>query len=131
MAGPFVVAPPSGARVRTRLFVDDADRVVLEAVGRHLGSLVSTDLARRVAGGGLDAEGKAASRRERKRALSAQSSSRWAGAITRTTEDSYGLAKRNLLAECASLVARTEKISGRVEVAPGEQKVETYGYATA
>jgi len=131
MAEPFVVAPPSGPRVRTRLFVDDADRVVPEAVGRHLGSLAGSDLARRVAEGGLDAEGKAASRRERKRALSAQSSSRWAGAITRTTEDSYGLAKRNLLAERASLVARIKKISGRVKVAPGEQKTKTYDYATA
>ena len=37
MAEPFVIAPPRGARMRTRLDVDDADRAVLEALGAHLG----------------------------------------------------------------------------------------------
>jgi hypothetical protein len=55
IADPFVVAPPGGARVRTRLMVHDADRVVLEALGAHLGHLASVDLARRVKEGTLDA----------------------------------------------------------------------------
>jgi hypothetical protein len=57
--------------------------VVLRAVGMHLGSLASADLAARSAEGRLDSKGSAASRRERKRALTALSSSRWAGAEDR------------------------------------------------
>ena len=44
---PFVVAPPAGARIRTRLRVDAADERVLRAVGEHLGRLASGDLAAR------------------------------------------------------------------------------------
>jgi hypothetical protein len=56
--GPFVVALPSEARVRTRLAVNDNDEMVLEALGAHLGRLASLDLAHRVAEGPLDAKGK-------------------------------------------------------------------------
>jgi len=77
--GPFVVAPPAGARVRTRLPVNGTDEMVLKALGAHLGHLASGDLARRVAEGPLDAKGKARSRQARKQALTAASSSRWAG----------------------------------------------------
>ena len=86
----FVVAPPSGARVRTRLKVAGADAAVLRAVGTHLGSLAAKDLAERCRKGRLSAKEKADSRREQKRALTAASSSRWAGAITRTSEDAFG-----------------------------------------
>jgi hypothetical protein len=130
MAAPFVAAPPCGARVRTRLVVDDTDRVVLETLGAHLGSLASSDLAGRVKEGSLDAKAKAGSRKARKQQLTAVSSSRWAGAITRTTEDAYGLAKRNLAAEKASLEARIKKISSRVKVEAGGQKGKVRGYGT-
>ena len=73
IAAPFVAAAPAGARVRTRLRVSGQDEVVLRAVGRHLGSLAGRDLAARCAEG-LDAKGRAESRRERKRALTAESS---------------------------------------------------------
>lgn len=128
--GPFVAAPPSGARVRTRLMVDSTDRAMLASLGAHLGHLASTDLARRCAEGVLDNKGKAASRKARKRVATAGSSSRWAGAITRTTENSYSLAKRNLEAERTSLKARIKKITGRVKVPAGEKKGRTRGYAT-
>ncbi len=131
IAAPFVAAPPSGARVRTRLMVDDTDRVVLKSLGVHLGHLASTDLALRCAEGTLNAKGKAASRKTRKKALTEKSSSRWAGAITRTTENSYALAKRNLEAERTSLKARIKKITGRVKVAAGEKKGRISGYATS
>ena len=98
LAAPFVAAPPGGARVRTRLMVGDTDDEVLQILGAHLGHLASVDLARRVKEGSLDAKAKAGSRKARKQALTASSSSRWAGAITRTTEDAYGLARRNLQA---------------------------------
>lgn len=130
IAEPFVIAPPSGARIRTRLVLGDTDREVLQALGSYLGSLASADLAKRVGEGKLDAKARAASRRVRKQALTARSSSRWAGAITRTTEDTYGLAIRNLQAERVSLLARVKKISGRVRVPIGEKKAKTTGYLT-
>ena len=57
--------------------------------GSHLGSLAGRDLAARCAEGRLDAKGRAVSRAVRKRALTAQVSSRWAGAITRASEDQW------------------------------------------
>jgi hypothetical protein len=80
--------------------------------------------------GRLGARGKAASRRERKRALTAQSSSRWAGAITRTSEDQWGLAERNLWAERSSLRARVRRIEARIAVSAGGRSGRLRGYAT-
>jgi hypothetical protein len=130
IAAPFVVAAPSGARVRTRLRVPAADAAVLRAVGRHLGSLASADLAARCREGLLDAEGRARSRRERKRALTAASSSRWAGAVTRASEDQWQLAWRNLGAEAATLRARVKTIGSRLAVPVGTKAGRARGYAT-
>ena len=96
ITAPFVAAAPAGARVRARLRVSGQDEAVLRAAGIHLGSLAGRDLAARCAEGRLDARGRAVSRAVRKRALTAESSSRWAGAITRTSEDQVRLAGRNL-----------------------------------
>ena len=131
IAAPFVAAVPAGARVRTRLRVCAQDEVVLRAVGMHLGSLAGRDLAARCAEGRLGAKGRAESRRERKRALTAESSSRWAGAITRTSEDAWQLASRNLTAERASLTARVRKVEARLAVQAGDKQGRTRGYATA
>jgi hypothetical protein len=130
VAGPFVVAAPAGARVRTRLRVSHQDEAVLRAVGSHLGSLAGRDLAARCAEGRLDATGRAASRARRKRVLAAESSSRWAGAITRTSEDQWQLAERNLRAEKASLRARIRKIEARLAVPAGGRVGRMRGYAT-
>jgi len=130
IAEPFVAAAPAGARVRARLRVSEQDEAVLRAVGRHLGSLAGRDLAARCAEGRLGAKGKAESRRERKRALTAESSSRWAGAITRTSEDAWQLASRNLAAGRAALAARVRKIEARLAVQAGEKRGCTAGYAT-
>ncbi len=126
IAEPFVVAPPAGARVRTRLRVPDADAAVLREAGEHLGSLASADLAARCAEGRLDAKGRAESRRARKQALTAESSSRWAGALTRTSENAYQLAYRNLRAERHSLLARIKRIQTRSAVPAGTRA----GYST-
>jgi hypothetical protein len=131
VAAPFVAAAPAGARVRTRLRVPGQDEAVLWAVGRHLRSLAGRDLAARCAQGRLDAKGKAASRARRKRALTAESSSRWAGAITRTTEDQWQLAARNLRAEKSGLQARVGKIRARLAVPVGGRAGRVRGYATA
>jgi hypothetical protein len=126
----FVAAAPAGARVRTRVRASGQDARALEAVGAHLGSLAAADLAARVREGRLDAAGRAASRRERKRSLTAACSSRWAGAITRTTDDLWALAERNLAAERASLRARTRQIQSRLAVPTGQKRGRVRGYAT-
>jgi hypothetical protein len=130
IAAPFVVVAPPGARVRTRLRVTAADAAVLRAVGRHLGSLASADLAARCREGLLGAEGRARSRRDRKRELTAASSSRWAGALTRASEDQWQLAWRNLGAEAATLRARVRVIEGRLAVPAGTKTGRARGYAS-
>jgi hypothetical protein len=131
IAEPFVVAPPTGVRVRTRLRVSGVDAAVLRQVGEYLGSLASADLAARCAEGRLDAGQRARSRRVRKQELTAKSSSRWAGALTRTSGDAYQLAYRNLLAERRCLLARIKRIEARRAVAAGQRAGRVRGYATA
>jgi hypothetical protein len=130
ITGPFVVAPPAGIRVRTRLRVSGSDAAVLREVGGYLGSLASGNLAARCAEGRLDAKQRARSRQMRKRELTAKSSSRWAGALTRTSEDTYQLACRNLLAERGSLVARIKRIEARLAVTAGTRAGRVHGYPT-
>jgi IS605 OrfB family transposase len=125
-----VAAAPAGARVRARLRVSPADAAVLRAVGSHLGMLAGRDLAARCAQGRLDAKGRAVSRAARKRALTAGASSRWAGAITRTSENQWQLAERNLRAEAASLRARARVIETRLAVPAGGRAGRVRGYAT-
>ena len=128
LAAPFVAAAPAGARVRTRLRVSAQDEAVLWAAGRHLGSLAGRDLAARCAEGWLDAKGRAASRARRKKAMTAESSSRWAGAITRTSEDQHRLAGQNLRAERNTLQARIRRIQARLLVPAGGKARRVRGY---
>ena len=130
VVAPFVAAAPVGARVRTRLRVSGQDEAVLRVVGRHLGSLAGRDLAARCSEGWLDAQGKAASRARRKRALTEESSSRGAGAITRTTEDQVRLAGQNLRAEASGLRARIGGIEARLAVPAGGKADRVRGYAS-
>ena len=130
VAAPFVAAVPGGARVRARLRISADDETVLRAAGSHLGSLAGRDLAARCMEGRLDARGRAESRASRKRALTAESSSRWAGAITRTTEDQVRLAEQNLQAEGASLHTRVRRIEARLAIPAGGKTGRTRGYAT-
>ena len=129
IAAPFVVAAPAGARIRTRLRTTADDDAVLEALGSHLGALAGADLAQRCAQGRLDAKATSDSRRERKRAMTAASSSRWAGAITRCSEDAWQLARRNLGAEAKTLQSRIRAISRRLTPAVGGRG-RVRGYAT-
>jgi hypothetical protein len=119
IAEPFVVAAPAGARIRTRLRTNTDDDAVLEALGSHLGALAGADLARRCAQGPLDAKATSDSRRERKRRMTAASSSRWAGSITRCSEDAWQLARRNLGAEAKTLQSRIRAISRRLGLPEG------------
>jgi hypothetical protein len=128
IAEPFVVARPGGARIRTRLAVGPDDEAVLLALGAHLGSLMGRDLAQRCREGALDARGRVASRARRKRAATKQSSSRWAGTITRTSEDAWALGRRSLGLQAGSLRARITAIKRRLAVPVGERCGRTRGY---
>jgi hypothetical protein len=70
------------------------------------------------------------SRAARKRALTAASSSRWAGAITRTSEDAWQLADRNLKAELGSPRSRVKAIESRLRVPAGTRQGRLRGYVT-
>ena len=130
VAAPFVAAAPAGARVRTRLRVSAEDAAVLRAAGSHLGSLARRDLRARSAEGRLGGAGRAVSRRERKRQLTGGSSSRWAGAITRTSEDQVLAAERSLAAQRPGLKARIRRIEVRLAVPAGARRGRVRGYAT-
>ncbi|NGO49566.1 hypothetical protein G6048_48530, partial [Streptomyces sp. YC419] len=96
------------------------DEEALRAVGSHLGALAGADLAARVRIGNVPA---AHNRRaERKKALTAQSSSRWAGSITRTSEDQYQLARRALNARIGCLRRAIATIISRLAVTPGTRE---------
>jgi hypothetical protein len=126
ITGPFVVAPPAGARVRTRLRPSQQDAAVLRMVGEYLGRLAGSDLARRCAmTPGAD------DRTRRKRGLTAHSSSRWAGAITRTSNNQWQRGYRNLLDARAGLRRAIWMVQRRLAVPVGGRGGRTRGYATA
>ena len=125
IATPFVVAPPGGARIRTRLRPSQADEAVLWTVGQHLASLASSDLAFRCRLGRGDDQ-----RAIRKQALTAASSSRWAGAITRTSNDQWQRAYLNLLDTRTGLRRAIHRIQGRLAVAVGCRQGRVRGYAS-
>ncbi|MCB1286197.1 MAG: hypothetical protein KDB47_00495 [Mycobacterium sp.] len=64
-----------------------AEAAALTEIGELLGSLNRRELAGRIRLGRVDRKAQSVWRAERKRALTAVSSSRWAGAITRAVED--------------------------------------------
>src|SRR5674476_76736 len=128
LAESFVVSPPSGVTIKTRLRPTPAEEQALREVGTFLGSLYRADLVTRLSQGKLDAHGRAQSRKVRKKYLTAQSSSRWAGSITRATQDQYDLAVRALAAERAMLVAATGKLSARVAAPAGGRAGKIAGY---
>jgi IS605 OrfB family transposase len=122
VAAPFVVTGPSGVAVRDRLRdLSSEDEQVLRLVGAHLGSLASRDLkARCMAGLGHSAESWAA----RKRGLTAESSSRWAGSITKATHDQWALARRGQAAHIHNLAAGVATIAHRLSLPVGAKGSE-------
>jgi hypothetical protein len=117
---PVVAAPPVGVRIRTRIHPTAAEAEALTAIGELLGSAYRCELAGRVGLGRLDRETHAVWRAQRKQALTAVSSSRWAGAITRAVEDQYQLGMRGLAAQVADLRAAVEVLEQRCALRPGE-----------
>ncbi|MBA2951548.1 hypothetical protein H1D24_38815, partial [Streptomyces sp. PSKA28] len=119
VAAPFVVPGPLGVAVRDRLKQLTADdEQVLRLVGDHLGALASRDLKARCAAG-LDHDGDAWA--ERKRVLTGQSSSRWAGSITKATHDQWALARRGQLAHVQGLQAAVRTVAHRLSLPVGEK----------
>ncbi|WP_406428218.1 IS200/IS605 family accessory protein TnpB-related protein [Streptomyces sp. NBC_00147] len=124
LAAPFVAPSPSGVAVRTRLKgLSAPDAEVLGVVGRHLGSLAGRDLkVRSRAGLGHDAGQWAV----RKRDLTALSSARWAGSVTKASHDQWALARRCLAAHVRELEAGITCIRQRLAQelgAKGERNV--------
>lgn len=125
LAAPFVVPPPTGVRIRTRLRLSAWDEAVVCEVGAYLGHLAGQDLRRRCQiGPGPD------QRTIRKQAMTAACSSRWAGAITRTSNDQWERAYKNLLDARAGLRQAARKLRARLAVPTGERRGRTHGYAS-
>jgi IS605 OrfB family transposase len=118
---PVVAAAPMAVRIRTRIRLTEAEVAALTAIGEFLGSVYRGELADRIRCGVLDRDGRAAWRAERKRAITAVSSSRWAGAITRAVEDQYQLGMRGLAAHVTDLRAAVEVLAERCVLRPGER----------
>jgi IS605 OrfB family transposase len=95
------VAAPLGVAISTRLSTTAADERVLDLVAEHVGRLRRADLARvarpEPVDAVLDGEQRRQVRRDRlntrKKALTAQSSARWANAIIAANDDQYRLAR--------------------------------------
>jgi IS605 OrfB family transposase len=119
IAAPFVALGPSGVAIRARLGdLMPEDEKVLRLVGAHLGSLASKDLKARCADG---LEHSTESWAARKRDLTAESSSRWAGSITKATHDQWALARRGQAAHVQSLEAGIRAIRHRLSLPVGEK----------
>ena len=118
IARSYVAVPTQGVCIRDRIRdLTPEDDGVLRAVGAHLGRLASADLARRVRDG-LDHSGEAWA--DRKRDLTALSSSRWAGSITKATNDQWGLARRAQNAHADALAAGIRTLRHRLSLPVGE-----------
>ncbi|MGV0745690.1 hypothetical protein [Mycolicibacterium sp. XJ870] len=131
VADPVVAAAPAGVRIRTRIHPTVDEAAALTAIGELLGSVYRGELATRIALGQLDPQGHAVWRAGRKQALTAVSSSRWAGAITRAVEDQYQLGMRGLAAQVADLRAAVEVLEARCALRPGQLAPATDGEGPA
>lgn len=126
----FVALGPTGAAIRGRLkYLTVQDEKVLRLAGAHLGSLASKDLETRCADG---LEHSTDSWAARKRELTAQSTSRWAGAVTKASHDQWALARRCQYAHIQSLEAGVCTIRHRLSLPVSEKgsKRAPGGYRT-
>ncbi|MEV7239183.1 IS200/IS605 family accessory protein TnpB-related protein, partial [Streptomyces sp. NPDC051020] len=123
LAASFVVPGPCGVAIRDRLkHLTPHDEMVLRTVGEHLGALASGDLKARCADG---LEHGADTWASRKRELTALSSSRIAGAITKATHDQWALARRCQAAHIRKLEAGIKTLRHRLSLpvgAPGTKR---------
>ncbi|MFK4271663.1 IS200/IS605 family accessory protein TnpB-related protein [Streptomyces milbemycinicus] len=119
MVAPFVVPGPTGVAIRGSLKgLTGQDERVLRLVGGLLGSLASRDLKARCAAG-LDHDSDQWARR--KQGLTEDSSSRWAGSITRASHDQWALARRGQLAHIQGLEVGIGMIARRLSLPVGSR----------
>ncbi|WP_330332463.1 transposase [Streptomyces sp. NBC_00536] len=117
IAPSFVALGPSGVAIRGRLKgLSVEDERVLRLVGAHQGALASRDLKQRC-GDGPDHS--ADTWAVRKRGLTAESSSRIAGAITRASHDQWALARRCQAAHIQNLAAGIKTLRHRLALPIG------------
>lgn len=114
------VAAPTGVAIMTRLRTSPEDEHVLDHVAANLGRLRRTDLAATLRREPVDPQLESEQRRQvrrdrlnaRKKALTAQSSARWANAIIAGNDDQYRLARdaqnRHII-ELRTAIATLEK----------------------
>lgn len=126
---PFVALGPSGVAIRDRLkHLTTGDDKVLRLVGGHLGNLALLDLKARCADGNEHSTDTWAAR---KQGLTAASSSRWAGSITKATHDQWALSRRCQLAHIQSLEAGVRTLMHRLSQPVGERALSVHRAATA
>jgi len=132
IADPFAVAPPTGASIRVRLKPQGTEQEYLVDVGALLGHYYRVEVADRVRAGRITPDEKKERACERKRALTEDTSARWAGAITREAASQYGLSRRAQDAYKETLTASITKLKKRLAVPVGEkdEKTGVYGYKT-
>lgn len=126
---PRLVAPSGALTIKTRLRLSARDEAVLRELGALLSRLAARDLAERVAlGTGHTREDFA----RRKRELTVLTSSRWAGTITRGSNEQWELARRAQADHLDSLYGAIARIGARLAVPVGACDVTTRvaGYPT-
>ena len=116
-----LAAGPADVRIRTRIHLTEAEAAAVAAIGSFLGSVFRAELVGRVDAGRLDRHSQARWRAQRKRAVTALASSRWAGAITRPVDDRYQLGMRGVSAHVSDLRHGVE-VEARCALRPGEQE---------
>ncbi|MFF5248667.1 IS200/IS605 family accessory protein TnpB-related protein [Streptosporangium sp. NPDC000095] len=116
---PFVALGPSGVAIRDRLKgLTAQDDTVLRLIGEHLGRLASQDLKARCRDG---LEHNNDTWAARKQALTARSSSRWAGSITKATHDQWALSRRCQAVHIHNLEANVRTLMHRLSQPIGEK----------
>ncbi|MGW7607898.1 IS200/IS605 family accessory protein TnpB-related protein [Streptomyces sp. NPDC054766] len=117
--GPFVVQDPTGVAIRDRLKdLTPKDDEVLRLVGAHMGGLAGADLALYSRTG---FERTSRTWATRKQELTARSSSRWAGVVTKGTHDQYALARRGQFAYRDKLADGIRMLMHRLSLPVGEK----------
>jgi len=106
-----LIPGPSGVSIKTRLHLSAQDELVLRTVMTHLGSLAGSDLK--------DGLANKLSWAQRKQRLTSQSSSRYAGTITRETAAQIKLSQMAQIADRDNLKAGIKTIKQRLAIPLG------------
>jgi hypothetical protein len=107
-----IQAPDSQTmRIRTRIQATEQDRMVLETLGIYFSSIAGKDLAQRCKNASNHIKDDWA---DRKRSITKDCSSRWAGYITKKNNDAWNTARRNQLRHLTDLEKAIETIQSKL-----------------